>query len=448
MYKLSIYSILTFVALIGSPSIASAVHVEAGPAYAAIGEFSYDARMAYRMNRADIIRSGQREVCSVESLDVVGQAYAEMFKLRHHETCSDQLVVLERPEEPEGVCKSNMMEGLGTGYLEEGESDEAVLVSLDLTSYRMNPRAERAVRQNLRAFSGRIKKRFSIYLSRSSRYVRMMQSILREEGVPEDIVYLALIESGFNPRAYSRSRAAGPWQFMKPTAKRYRLKVNKWVDERRDPVKSTRAAARYLKYLHNLFDSWSLAMASYNAGEGRVGRALKSTGSKDFWSLMGTRKIKPETKNYVPKFIAARLIAVYPERYGFTDIDYQEDFVFDEVVLKKQMSLKMAAKCAGTTVKVIKELNPELRRDKTPPLGSYTLRVPRGTRGLFVSNALREAGKGSVAARLYRVESGESLGSISEKTGVPGETILSYNRLDDVSLGLEAGQTIIIPTLH
>jgi len=409
------------------------------------GVFDYDARTAHKLSEPKIIEHDHREICSVQDLQIVGQAYAEMFNLRDHEVCSDSLVVLARRDEPEGVCKFSGLDDMGVGFLDEGgESDEAVLVSLDLTSYRMNSKAAKSVDYNLRAYTGRIKKRFGIYLSRSARYVRMMQRILREEGIPEDMVYLSLIESGFNTHAYSPARAAGPWQFMPHTAKRFKLKINKWVDERRDPVKATHAAGRYLRYLHNMFDSWSLAMAAYNAGEGRIRGALRKSRTTDYWALMGTRYIKPETKNYVPKFIAARLIAVAPEKYGFVDIDYRDDFVFDEVELRKQMSLSTAARCAGSTEKVLKELNPELRRDRTPPVRSYLLRVPRGSKELFVSNALRMAGKDSVAANTYTVESGDSIGSISEKTGVPGEIIISYNRLDDLS-PLEAGQTLVIP---
>jgi len=424
------------------------VIVSASPAQASdadFGVFDYDARTAHKLAEPEMLKSDNREICSEEGLHIVGQAYAEMFNLKHEDTCSDSLVVMERPEEPVGVCKFSGLDDMGVGFLDDGgESDEAVLVSLDLTSYRMNARAEKAVESNLRAYTGRIKKRFGIYLSRSARYTRMMRSILREEGIPEDMVYLALIESGFNTSAYSPARAAGPWQFMKHTGKRYGLKVNQWVDERRDPVKSTRAAGRYLRYLHDMFDSWSLAMAAYNAGEGRIRGALRRSNSHDYWSLMATRHIKPETKNYVPKFIAARLIAVSPEKYGFTDIDYHDDFVFDEVGIIKQMKLSDAASYAGTTVKVIKELNPELRRDSTPPVNSYRLRVPRGAKELFVANALRGGGKHSVAAKTYTVESGDSISSISEKTGVPGDIIISYNRIMDVT-PLEAGRTLVLP---
>ena len=425
--------------------------VPAFPAWAAhteLGIFEYDARTAHKLVEPEILKPDSREICSEQGLYVVGQAYAEMFNLRQDETCSDSLVVLDRPEEPVGVCKFTGLDEMGVGFLDKGgESDEALLVSLDLTSYRMNPRAERSVEQNLRVFTGRIKKRFGIYLSRSARYTRMMKSILREEGIPEDMVYLAMIESGFNTHAYSPARAAGPWQFMKPTGKRFGMKVNRWVDERRDPVKSTRAAGRYLTYLHNMFDSWSLAMAAYNAGEGRIRGALRKSHSSDYWSLMGTRYIKPETKNYVPKFIAARLIAEAPEKYGFTDIDYHDDFVFDEVELKKQMKLSDAAAFAGTTIKAIKELNPELRRDRTPPVKSYRLRVPRGAKDLFVSNALRGAGNDSVAAKTYTVESGDSIGSISEKTGVPRNLIISSNMLEDIS-PLKAGRTLVLPRIN
>jgi len=245
-------------------------------------------------------------------------------------------------------------------------------------------------------------------------------------------------------KAYSRSRASGPWQFIKGTGKRYGLKINWWVDERRDPVKSSHAAARYLKDLYEEFGSWSLALAAYNAGEGRIRRALKYTKAKDFWSVMRTMRIKPETKNYVPKFIAARLIALDPEAYGFHDIPYKDELEFDEVTIDFPMSLDVIARTAGSTESQIRELNPELRRWSTPPVETYRLKIPRGTLSTFAANLPKIPEAKRVTVKVHRVRSGESVWKIARRYGVAKAAIISYNKLGRRAL-IRPGQRLIIP---
>jgi membrane-bound lytic murein transglycosylase D len=321
-----------------------------------------------------------------------------------------------------------------------------LLASLGLTSYSLNPRAARAVDSQIVMFTEKIRKNFAMWLGRSGRYINLMQEILRQEGVPEEMAFLPLVESGFNPRAYSRRRAAGYWQFIPSTGKRYGLKINCWVDERRDPVKSTRAAAAYLRELYGMFDSWSLAMAAYNAGEARIKRALTRTRSSDYWSLLKTRHIRRETKNYVPKFIAARLIAADPEEYGFTGIEYHEDFVYDEVVLTEPLTLDIIAECAGTTPEEIKELNPELRRWSTPPdVSSYTLRIPLDTRDAFLENLSNMPQDKKFGLWLYTVKKGDTVGRISLRTGVPSGVIMSLNKIGRKAL-IRVGQKLYLPT--
>ena len=229
-------------------------------------------------------------------------------------------------------------------------------------------------------FQTRLRERFSTWLARSGQYVPMMQKILKKNDLPEDLAFLPLIESGFNPKAYSKAKAAGPWQFIPPTGKHYGLRVNKWIDERRDPVKSTVAAASYLKNLYGMFQSWALSLASYNAGEGRISRAMTKTQAEDFWELKESDHIHDETKNYVPKFMAASIIAKDPEKYGFF-IDYHAPLVYDEVGVPTATSLKTIARAAGVSVDKIKFYNPELKLDTTPPnYPGYRLKVPPGTR--------------------------------------------------------------------
>jgi hypothetical protein len=273
------------------------------------------------------------DVCSDEGSQMREAVFAELFKMKFENQCTSLAIRPLKPASGRGkLCEFKGLNAFDFSLVEPvPDTHEPLLVSLGLSDYRLNLLARRSVERNIKVLSQDIRGRFTIWLARSGRYVRMMKSILREEGIPEDMVWLSLIESGFNTRAYSRRRAAGPWQFIEGTGKRYGLTINWWVDERRDPVKSTRAAARYLRDLHEMFGSWSLAMASYNAGENKIKRAIRRTGSKDYWRLLKTSHIRQETKNYVPKFIAARLIAVNPEQYGFGDIKYHDGFTYDEV---------------------------------------------------------------------------------------------------------------------
>jgi membrane-bound lytic murein transglycosylase D len=308
-----------------------------------------------------------------------------------------------------------------------------------------NPVALSAVEKKISFFSNDIRDRFALYLSRSGKYLGLMKDILRENGLPEDMVFLALIESGFNPYAYSRSKAAGPWQFISSTAKRYGLKIDWWVDERRDPVKSTQAAASYLKDLYEIFGSWHLAMAAYNAGEGRILRALRKLKADDFWDLTTTKYIRNETKDYVPKFIAARKIASDPEDYGFSEIEYEQNFRFDEVTLESPADLEVIALCAETSLEEIKALNPELSRWCTPPnVHAYTIRIPEGGAERFMErlNSIPEEKRFSM--KLYTIKKGDTLYKIAKKTGTPLDLMLSLNSLTKKSR-LKTGRTLYLP---
>jgi len=241
--------------------------------------------------------------------------------------------------------------------------------------------------RHVQFFSYQIRDRFEQWLSRFERYRPSVQNIFSEFKLPVDLVFLSLVESGFNTNAVSRAKAVGPWQFMKPTAKLYGLRVDNWVDERRDPVKSTFAAAQYLRDLYQLFGSWPLAMAAYNAGEGKVGRSMARLKIKDpdFWSLLDTRLLRAETKEYVPRFVAAAQIAKDPSRFGFNILP-QTPVEYEEVAITRPVHLKAAAKAAGVSFEEMKGLNPELRRDMTPPDPLYILKVPVGTKATMFAN--------------------------------------------------------------
>ncbi len=294
-------------------------------------------------------------------------------------------------------------------------------------------------------FQTRLREHFEKWLVRSGRYVPMMREILREHGLPQDLVYLALIESGFNPKAFSRARASGPWQFISPTGKKYGLRINRWIDERRDPVKSTHAAAKYLKDLYGMFKTWPLAMASYNAGEGRIRRALRKTRTKDFWELRKTRRIHRETRNYVPKFMAAILIAKDPEKYGF-QVEYDKPLPHEEVIIRQPAYLSSIAKASSISVKELKAFNPELKRSITPPnLSTYHLKLPVGKKGRFLANFSPEKEKKVVIGKTFkhRVRRGETVSSIALKYGVSMQALFVANSLSRRGM-IRAGQHLTI----
>jgi len=260
--------------------------------------------------------------------------------------------------------------------------DETALGTIDFDVPTVR---SRNVDRHVRYFSYQIRDRFEQWLGRLERYRPTVENIFAEFKLPLDLVFLSLVESGFNTNAVSRAKAVGPWQFMKPTAKMYGLRVDSWVDERRDPVKSTLAAAQYLRDLYHLFGSWPLAMAAYNAGEGKVGRAIARKQDNDFWGLVDTKLLRRETKEYVPRFLAAAQIAKDPGRFGFT-VSPQTPMEFEEVVITRPIHLKTAAQAAGVTHAELKLLNPELRKDMTPPDPAYLLKVPLGSKKTFLTN--------------------------------------------------------------
>jgi len=257
-----------------------------------------------------------------------------------------------------------------------------------------------------------------------------MRRILRENGLPEDLVYLSMIESGFKPYAYSRARASGPWQFIKGTGSRYGLRVTWWVDERRDPEKSSIAAAQHLKDLYDQFNSWYLAAASYNAGAGKIEKAIRRYSTEDFWEMSKHRYLKTETKDYVPKMIAAALIAKEPERYGFEGIEYEDPLEYDKVLVPEPTELSVIAGVLGISHDTLTELNPELRRDITPPdMPNYELNVPKRYKEKFVAAYPEIRRKSVTSVARHVVKRGETLSTIARRYGVNTTALASFNRL-------------------
>jgi peptidoglycan lytic transglycosylase D len=297
-------------------------------------------------------------------------------------------------------------------------------------------------------FQTKLRKRFSLWMARSTRYMAMMKKILSAHGLPEDLIYLAMIESGFSPKAHSRAQAVGLWQFIQGTGERYGLRVNSWLDERKDPIKSTEAAARHLSDLYNRFGSWYLAAAGYNAGEGKISRALALYNAQNFWEITAEhcRYIKEETKQYVPKMIAAALIAREPEKYGFADIPYQPPFKFDEATLPGGVELKDVAAACGVSVDTLVEYNPELKRWITPPnTSNYILRIPVGTKERLLENyAQLIKPKPVMIYAEHRVKRGERLASIARRYGVKASLIARVNRIKRKGR-LNTGLVLLIP---
>lgn len=292
--------------------------------------------------------------------------------------------------------------------------------------------------------------RFTRYLNRSGRYQVMMCDILKEYGLPEDLFYIALIESGFTNSATSHAGAGGPWQFMPATARRFGLRVDNWVDERRDPVKATHAAAQYLKFLYGEFGSWYLAAAGYNAGENKIRKALTMYGVNDFWSISQSDQnyLAEETKQYVPRMIAAAIIAKEPDKYGFTDVKYESPFSYDEMTIHPTTSLAAIAKAAGVDTNVLTDLNPELKRAASPPGGMYTLRIPEGSYAKMTqayASLTPQQRMAQAPATTYRVAKGDNLGSIARRHGCTLSQLYAANPRLSRNSTLQIGQVLHLP---
>lgn len=261
-------------------------------------------------------------------------------------------------------------------------------------------------------------------LERSGKYLPLLRQIFEDKGLPQDLVNLAYIESAFKLYAYSRAGASGIWQFMKGTGRKYGLQRNWWVDERRDPMKSTAAAAEYLSDLYAMFESWPLAIAAYNAGEGKVLRAIRRQNTTDFWKL----RLPRETKFYVPAFMAMTIIAKDPERYGFTP-PVEHPWQVDQVALTEPTDLRLLAKAAGVSTEELNRLNPELRRLVTPPHDGYSLNLPPGSKDTFVDALARLPQARQAVWRQHRVRRGENLSTIAQRFRTTVPVLMEMNRL-------------------
>lgn len=306
------------------------------------------------------------------------------------------------------------------------------------------------VAQYIHFFQGGGRKWFRRWMSRSHRYIPLMQPLLEAKGLPRDTVYLAMIESGFNTQAKSWARAVGPWQFIAGTAKMFKLRDDFWVDERRDPIKATNAAADYLSQLHTNLGHWYLAWAGYNTGGGRVRRLVDTYGTTSFWELSDKKKgFAKETKHYVPKLIACALVAKHPEAFGFSQDEFtpESPFDFDVVKLTDSVDLEVIAQASNCSLQTIQELNPELKRWCTPPAteaSPYALRVPKGRAEQFAENFARFAPAERLNFKIHRVQKGDTLSKIALQYHSAQEAILRMNHLQNAR-ALKLGHELIVP---
>jgi len=292
-------------------------------------------------------------------------------------------------------------------------------------------------------FADRVPNTFERYLIRSGAWLPYLKERLRAAGLPEDLVYLALIESGFSTQAVSHAGAVGPWQFMPYTGREYGLRIDRWVDERRDYERATEAAIAYLSDLHAMFGSWYLAAAGYNGGQGRVGRSMVRDNTINFWELTG---IHEETQNYVPKLIAATIIAKEPEKYGFYDVPYLDPVEWETVTVPTSTDLDVVARAVQVPVGTIRALNPQLLRGRTPPgERNFPIKVPRGTADRFNENYFEiPPDDRTVETLVHVVRRGETLRQIAAEYGVDLRDLIDENDLANPNR-LRAGQELVIP---
>tara|TARA_B110001454_G_C12723306_1_gene436402 strand:- start:11281 stop:13098 length:1818 start_codon:yes stop_codon:yes gene_type:complete len=336
---------------------------------------------------------------------------------------------------------------LDSFHLQEDKPSNDKVSEFDEIPSEVNPLVEKWIGY----FQGKGRGHMERYLARSARYEKLMKKVLRDNKLPEDLFYIALIESGFSARATSHAAAVGYWQFIRGTGKRYGLEINKFVDERRDPEIATQAAADYFKALYSMFGSWYLSMASYNVGEGKVKREVNRLDTRDFWEIAKKKRLPRETVNYIPKYLAARLIAKDPDKYGFGEIDYLPPIEFDTVKLTEPLNLRIMSEKMSLNYEDFKALNPKFKGEiATLSNNVLTLRIPVGT-----TDAAKLAANESKVDKVefvadagdtqeYRIRRGDSLYTIARKF----RTTVAYLRdLNDIprKKRLKVGSRISVP---
>jgi membrane-bound lytic murein transglycosylase D len=373
-----------------------------------------------------------RLVDRIAALELSALATGDGFTERTHEPASiDELLAINTFDGPAPTAATT----------------QNVQTDLQQTTHDIPIPLNDRVLRYVELFQGRLREFLTAGLQRGTQYLPMIQNVFRAEGLPLDLAYVPLIESAFKPTALSRAKAKGVWQFMRGTGIENGLSQDWYVDERSDPEKATVAAAKYFKALHNMFDDWHLAMASYNGGPGRIGRAIKKSGRDDFWTLTESSRFLPrETREYVPMILAAVIIAKNPLQYGF-DVTPEPARKTEVVSVPAAVDLRRVAEWAGVPAEDIQQLNPELRRWTTPIRGKdYELKVPEGTAEL-VRERLEGASPNQLnALQWHTVKRGESIATIARKLGVSRTDLAEANYLKTTSR-VATGQKLLIPRM-
>lgn len=358
-------------------------------------------------------------------------------------TIIDRNIIEERTApEPEQTVAEEVKGLQALGEWEEGQP--AQVTEEAKIRYDFPITINKHVEFYLDFFQNKQRRSFTIWLERSGRYVPMIEKKLRKAGLPLDLAFLPMIESGYKLTAYSRARAAGPWQFMQATGRSYGLNINSYLDERRSPVKSTKAAIAFLQDLYNRFGCWHLAVAGYNAGEGKIGRAMRKYNSRNFWKIAQGNYLATETKRYVPRLIAAIIIARNPEKYGFTNIQFRAPLAYETIGVPRWTSIKAVAAAGNIDFKELRELNRELRRLITPPDHAiYPLKVPKGTKTVIARNLPRVQPTIVTSFKDHVVKAGDTITNICRRYNLNKTTLLKANNLRKPQLFI--GQRLRIP---
>lgn len=356
------------------------------------------------------------------------------------DSASDALPMEEVESSSELRQELDLLSQSGTWQTAPEGSDE----TQQQTRYDFPIVRNKQVEAYIQLFTGKQRRSFSRFLSRSGRYIEMIEQEFANSGLPKDLAYLALVESGFNPRARSHASAVGMWQFMRGTGKDYNLKINSYVDERCNVEKSTNAAANYLGDLYRDFGDWYLAVAAYNAGQGTIRKGMQKHKVDNFWDLAAKNHLRLETIRYVPKLLATIIIARNPEKFGFSDIQFEKPLQYDTLTVGPSLGLQAIALVTGSDKKEIRQLNPELQRNTTPAhLARYDIKIPKGTKNLAQNNMDRLHRVATTAYKTHKVGKKDTLAGICRKYNINATTLLKVNNLPSGKLA--RGKSLRIP---
>jgi len=411
-----------------------------------------------------LYQAGQREYANGHN-DIAKQHFTEAFNLLQGSPANvrtDQRFQREMDRVLEGMNNLELAAQAEAPAAEQKSEPAPIDEANEVSNYPVDPNVKAKAAAEIKAthsdlplmltdqvasyinyFSNRGRGTLEHALQRSGRYRGMIERTLKEEGVPQDLIYLAQAESGFHPYAVSRAGARGIWQFMGSRARAYDLHHDPWVDERQDPEKSTRAAARHLKDLYNQFGDWYLAMAAYNSGPGTVQSAVKRTGYADFWELYKRNVLPKETRNYVPIIVAVTIMAKNPEQYELESIVRDHEIVYDTVKINYPVDLRLVAEAVDASVDDLQDLNPSLLRMLTPK-GRYDLHLPAGTSEKFQTSIASIPPDMRAWWRLHTVGSGDTLMSVARHYHTTARIIAEANELD-LGADLEAGTKLVVP---